>query len=63
MTQSAKIDTPLGLAAASIVIAAASNNLVKGVYAYALSERKTGIQSAVLLFGLAIMGLLPLVWI
>lgn len=60
MTQSG---ASLAVAAAAILIAAASNNLVKGVYAYALSDRKTGIQSLGLLVGLAALGLVPLLWL
>jgi uncharacterized membrane protein (DUF4010 family) len=55
--------TPLTAAAASILIAAASNNVVKGVYAYGFSDRKTGIQSLGLLTALAIAGLVPLLWL
>ena len=53
----------LPLAAGGILIAASSNNLVKGVYALVLSDRKTGIQSFGLLMGLAILGLAPLLWV
>jgi uncharacterized membrane protein (DUF4010 family) len=60
LTQSAPSLTPLDLAAACIIIAAASNNAVKGVYAYALSSRRTGLESLCLLLGLAALGLLPL---
>lgn len=63
MTQAGGGATPLGAAAAAIVIAASSNNLVKGVYAYALSDRKTGIISLSLLIALAIAGLAPLAWV
>jgi uncharacterized membrane protein (DUF4010 family) len=55
--------THLAEAAAAILIAAASNNLVKGIYAYALSDRKTGVQSLALLTGLAVLGLTPLLWL
>ena len=48
--------------AAAILIAASSNNFVKGVYAYAVSDRKTGIMSLALLAVLAITGLAPLAW-
>ncbi|HYM11782.1 MAG TPA: MgtC/SapB family protein, partial [Bryobacterales bacterium] len=54
MTQAAS--TPLTVAATGIVIAAASNNVVKGIYAYALCDRRTGIQSLALLVGLAVLG-------
>jgi hypothetical protein len=45
------------------VIAASSNNVAKGTYAYALSGRATGVQSLALLAGLALLGLVPLVWL
>jgi uncharacterized membrane protein (DUF4010 family) len=63
MTQSTGTNTPFGEAAAAILIAAASNNLVKGIYAYAFSDRKTGTQSLALLAALAVLGLIPLVWL
>ncbi len=63
MTQAAGTLTAVKVAAAAVLIAAASNNVVKGVYAYTLGDRKTGIQSLVLLTGLAALGLIPLFWI
>jgi uncharacterized membrane protein (DUF4010 family) len=63
MTQATPTLTPLGLASASILIAAASNNVVKGFYAYAAADRKTGKQSLYLLIGLAALGLAPLLWL
>jgi uncharacterized membrane protein (DUF4010 family) len=54
--------TPILLAAAGVVIAAASNNIVKAGYAYAFSDRKTGMQSVILLLVYAAIGLLPLFW-
>ena len=63
MTQAAGQTAPLTVAAAGILIAAASNNLVKGIYAYSMSDRKTGIQSLCLLAGLAAAGLVPLLWL
>jgi uncharacterized membrane protein (DUF4010 family) len=62
ITQSAPTLTPLQVAASAILIAASSNNVVKGIYAFALSSRPTGIQGLGLLLGLAAFGLLPLVW-
>jgi uncharacterized membrane protein (DUF4010 family) len=62
MTQSTGPATPAAVAAAAILIAAASNNLVKGIYASAFSDRKTGVQSLALLAGLAALGLGPLLW-
>jgi uncharacterized membrane protein (DUF4010 family) len=62
MTQAGGSLTPLSVAAASVVIAAASNNVVKGFYAYSLADRKTGLQSLALLAGLAAAGIVPLLW-
>jgi uncharacterized membrane protein (DUF4010 family) len=63
MTQSAGRDTNVIVAAVSIAIAAASNNVVKGFYAYGFSERRTGRLSLVLLQALALLGLSPLIWL
>jgi uncharacterized membrane protein (DUF4010 family) len=63
MTQSAGVGTPLKVAAAGILIAAASNNLVKGIYAYIWSDRSTGVESLCLLAGLTLAGLAPLLWL
>ncbi|MBZ0091304.1 MAG: MgtC/SapB family protein [Sulfuricellaceae bacterium] len=62
ITQAVPTLTPLQVASSGILIAASSNNVVKGVYAYALSSRQTGIQSLAFLLGLAVLGLLPLLW-
>jgi uncharacterized membrane protein (DUF4010 family) len=63
MTQSAGGVTSLKVAAAAILIAAASNNLVKGIYAFWFSDRKTGVESLCLLAGLTVAGLAPLLWL
>jgi uncharacterized membrane protein (DUF4010 family) len=63
MTQALGTAITVKVAAAGIVIATASNNLVKGCYAYAMGDRKTGIQSLWLLGGLAVLGLVPLIWL
>ena len=63
MTQDAGALTPLQVASAGIVIAAASNNVAKGIYAYSFSHRPTGIQSLWFLIGLAALGLAPLLWL
>jgi uncharacterized membrane protein (DUF4010 family) len=63
MTQAAGGVTPLASAAAAILVAASSNSLAKGIYAYALSDRKTGTMSLSLLVILAMAGLAPLLWI
>lgn len=52
--------TPVALAGGAIVIAAASNNLVKGIYAYGFGDRRTGRLGLALLAGLALLGLAPL---
>jgi uncharacterized membrane protein (DUF4010 family) len=63
MTQSAGTVTPFSVAASGILIAAASNNAAKGLYAYLLADRRTGVQSLCLLVALAALGLTPLVWL
>ena len=63
MTQSAGAAVSLKVASAAILIAAASNNLAKGIYAYWFSDRKTGMQSLCLLGGLTVAGVVPLVWL
>jgi len=63
MTQAAGTLTPVPTAATAVLIAAASNNLVKGVYSYCLADRKTGVQSLSLLVALAVAGLMPLFWL
>jgi uncharacterized membrane protein (DUF4010 family) len=63
MTQAAGSLTPLEVAAAAVAIAAASNNLIKGIYAYSLADKRTGTQSLSFLAGLAALGLAPLLWL
>lgn len=63
MTQAAGTLTPVNVAASGVLIAAASNNLAKGIYAYSLADRKTGLQSLSLLAALAVAGLAPLLWL
>jgi len=52
--------TSVSLAGGAIVIAAASNNIVKGLYAFGFADRRTGVQALSLLVVLALLGLLPL---
>jgi uncharacterized membrane protein (DUF4010 family) len=63
MTQAAGALTPLKVAAGAVLIAAASNNFVKGIYAFALADRETGWQSLSLMTALAAAGLIPLLWL
>ena len=63
ITQSAGKSTSLSVAGAAILIAAASNNLIKGIYAISFADRQTGHQSFRLLLSLAITGLVPLFWL
>jgi uncharacterized membrane protein (DUF4010 family) len=63
LTQAAGTLTPFNVAAGAILIAASSNNVVKGIYAYSLADRKTGLQSLLFLLGLAAAGLIPLFWL
>jgi hypothetical protein len=63
LTQAAGSLTPLKVAAGAILIAAASNNVAKGIYAYSLAGRKTGVPSLLVLIALAAAGLIPLFWL
>jgi uncharacterized membrane protein (DUF4010 family) len=63
MTQAAGSLTSIKTAAEAVLIAAASNNLIKGIYSYSLADRRTGIESLSLLVGLAALGLAPLLWL
>jgi len=49
--------------AAGIAIAAASNNIAKGFYAYCFSARGPGLQGFSLLTGIAVAGLMPLLYL
>jgi len=60
LTQSAGGVTPLHDAAVGVLIAAASNNVLKAVYARSLGGREAGSQAAALLVGLAAAGLATL---
>jgi uncharacterized membrane protein (DUF4010 family) len=63
LTQSADVTTPLKAAAIAILIAAASNNLMKGIYALTFSEKETGRQSFALLAILAVLGVIPIIFL
>ena len=63
LTQAAGTLTPVNVAAGAILIAAASNNVVKGIYAYSLARGKTGALSLTFLMALALGGLVPLIWL
>ena len=63
IAQSAGRDLPVVVGAAGIVVAAASNNVAKGFYAYCFSDRKTGSSSLALLLSLGLAGLVPLLWL
>jgi uncharacterized membrane protein (DUF4010 family) len=60
LAESASALTPVTIAGGAIVIAAASNNLIKGIYAYGFADRRTGTQGLALLAVLTALGLLPL---
>lgn len=63
MTQAAGTLTPLKVAAGAVLIAAASNNVIKGIYSFSLADRETGKQSLSFLVALAVAGLVPLLWL
>ena len=60
MTQATGGVTAVPVAAAAVLIATASNNLIKGIYAFLLAPRDVGLPSLFLLLGLALLGLTPL---
>jgi uncharacterized membrane protein (DUF4010 family) len=60
MTQSGEA---LALAAGGIIVATASNNVMKGIYAFGFGDRATGRQALALLVLLAALGLVPLAFI
>ena len=60
LTQSAGQATPLQIAATGILIAASSNNIIKGIYSYSFSRNAAGKQAFLLLVALAVLGLTPL---
>lgn len=63
LTQATGTLTTVKVAAAAILIAASSNNAAKGIYAFTLADRKTGIQGVLLLVALALLGLVPIFWL
>jgi uncharacterized membrane protein (DUF4010 family) len=60
LAEAAPSATPVALTSGAIIIAAASNNLIKGIYAYGFADRRTGTQGFLLLAALALLGLVPL---
>lgn len=63
LTQTAGKVTSLEIAAASVVIAAASNNVMKGIYAIVFAKERGGRLALGALLVLALLGLVPLVFI
>ncbi len=63
LTQSTGLSIPIKVGAAGVLISSASNNFIKGVYAYSFARGATGIQSLILLTLLAILGLAPLLYV
>jgi uncharacterized membrane protein (DUF4010 family) len=63
LTQTAGKLTSLDLAAAAVMVAAASNNFAKALIAVVLADSKTGRQGLILMLGLTALGLLPLLWV
>jgi len=63
MTQAADIPTQLAGRAGAILVAVASNNVAKGIYAFSFGNRRAGLESLALLVSLALAGLSPLLWL
>lgn len=62
LTQTAGQSTAMALAISGIVVAAASNNFAKAFIALFVADKKTGLQSMLLLLALTALGLAPLFW-
>jgi uncharacterized membrane protein (DUF4010 family) len=62
MTQAAGATIQPAVVAGAILVAAASNNVAKGIYAFIFGNRNVGVQSLLLLIALALLGLLPILW-
>ncbi len=60
MTQAARHATPLQVAAIAVLVTVASNNLVKGIYAFLFADRRTGTLGLAALTALAAASLLPI---
>lgn len=63
MTQAGGRSVPLATAAAAILTAASSNNVMKGAYAWFFARNRAGWFSLCALLALAALGLLPLLWL
>ena len=63
LTRAAGESISFSVASAAIAIAAASNNVLKGIYAVGFGDRQAGRQSCGLLFSFALLGLIPLFWL
>jgi len=63
LTQATGVLASVKVAAVGTLIAASSNNAAKGMYAFTLADRKTGVQALAFLLGLAALGLVPLFWL
>jgi uncharacterized membrane protein (DUF4010 family) len=63
LAQSGPAAMPLRVGAAAIVIAAASNNVIKAIYAYVFADGATGRRTLAMLLALAALGVIPLTWI
>jgi len=62
LTQTAGREVAYSQAIPAIFIAASANNLIKGIYATIFSNRKTGLRILLVLVGLALVGLLPIIY-
>lgn len=60
MTQSSPGAGSLAIAANAILIAAASNNLIKGIYAFFLSSENSRLQTLIFMLALSALGLIPI---
>jgi len=62
LTQSSGAVVSTALAAGAVLVATASNNVVKAFYALGFADRKAGVQSLLLLLGFSLLGIVPIFW-
>lgn len=62
LTQTVNSIGSIKIAANAILIATASNNLMKGIYAFVLSSKKSRLPSLIFLLILSALSLLPIYW-
>lgn len=63
ITQTGGSTIPFAVAAIALLVAASSNNLIKGIYSLIFGSPKTGIRSFISLLALGALGLIPILFL